>query len=571
MKQKTFKRAISIMLTVFLLICTSSFALTSASAAQSSELTKVTDTVAVVLSSDNIGADSTDHTFTAVKIMDLYKIDDVDATAYQYKLVLDEALATSPDFGTLLSGNGFKYDANTGEITLADGTAIISQKGVNENTSDAAKLAALIAQYSVTKGLTGTEIAQLDTSCNLESGYYVIYETANSRDDGTVATKPILLDLRSTDAEGNPVTQRNITLKDATVSLTKNIVKTGDDDTEVLTKEDTVAIGDVVNYKVETNFPVYEANVASTFTSAKFDITDTFEAALKYDSTTGVTVTVNGAEVAESEDTYSLTTSDTGIVINFKSAYLFNHQGESVVVTYSANVKSPVQPNYSEGNKNTVTVTYSNNPEVDDDVITLIDYATVYTFDFNIVKFDGADDSLLAGAKFQMKNSDGKIMYFEAEGSIYKYGGAVADVADVPEGYTAEIVTGDSYVEIYGVDEGVYTLTETEAPAGFAKLANPATITVEAIKGADNKLTGAAKITVTNAVVITDTVGDTEGDTKNTGAIGNNDVSVILRNYRGISLPETGSITSIILMIAGAVVVIGGAVYMVLSRKKGEK
>ena len=91
------------MLTVFLLICTSSFALTSASAAQSSVLVKDDSTVAVVLSSDNIGADSTDHTFTAVKIMDLYKIDGVDATAYQYKLVLDEALATSPDFGTLHS------------------------------------------------------------------------------------------------------------------------------------------------------------------------------------------------------------------------------------------------------------------------------------------------------------------------------------------------------------------------------------------------------------------------------------------------------------------------------------
>lgn len=273
-----------------------------------------------MLSSDNIGADSTDHTFTAVKIMDLYKIDDVDATAYQYKLVLDEALATSPDFGTLLSNGGFKYDANTGEITLADGSTVVSQSGVNENTSDAAKLASLIAQYAVEKGLTGTSISQLDTSYDLETGYYVIFETANSKDDGTVATKPILLDLRPTDGSGDPVTQRNITLKDATVSLDKNIVKTGDNETEVLTKEDTVAIGDVVNYKVETNFPVYEANVASTFISAKFDITDTFDAGLKYYSTAGVTVAVNDAEVAESEDTYSLTTSDTGIVINFKSA-----------------------------------------------------------------------------------------------------------------------------------------------------------------------------------------------------------------------------------------------------------
>lgn len=320
MKQKTFKRAISIMLTVFLLICTSSFALTSASAAQSSVLVKDDSTVAVVLSSDNIGADSTDHTFTAVKIMDLYKIDGVDATAYQYKLVLDEALATSPDFGTLLSNGGFKYDANTGEITFADGSTVVSQSGVNENTSDAAKLASLITQYAVEKGLTGTSISQLDTSYDLETGYYVIFETANSKDDGTVATKPILLDLRPTDGSGDSVTQRNITLKDATVSLDKNIVKTGDNETGVLTKEDTVAIGDVVNYKVETNFPVYEANVASTFISAKFDITDTFDAGLKYYSTAGVTVAVNDAEVAESEDTYSLTTSDTGIVINFKSA-----------------------------------------------------------------------------------------------------------------------------------------------------------------------------------------------------------------------------------------------------------
>ena len=571
MKQKTIKRMMGVMLAVFLLFSISSLAFTSASAAESAGLTKVTDTVAVVLSSENIGANSTDHGFTAVKLMDLYKIDSVEETAYQYKLVLDETLATDPDFSTLLTNGGFKYDAETGEIKTADGAVIESQAGVNENQSDAAKLAALIAQYTVTKGISGTALAQLDQSYDLESGYYVIYETSNSKNDGTVATKPILLDLRPTDAAGNPVTQRNITLKDAAVSIDKNIITEVNEGTETLAKTDTVSMGDTVNFKIETNLPVYEANAATTFTNAKFEITDTLDTGLKLNiapDNSFLTTYVNGTEYDSYE---SKTAADNTFTVAFSSDFILAHQGESVVLTYSATVTDAAKYNYANGIKNNAKVKYSNNPENSTDVKELGDSTTVYTYAFDIRKLDGADDSLLANAKFQMKNND-KIMYFKNEGNSYKYAGAVASLENVPTDFTAEIqsnATGD--LSVIGLDEGVYTLTETSAPSGYAKLANPATVTVEALKDSENNLTGAAKIRVTNSVAVTDTTGDAEGNTKNTGVLGNSDVNVVLRNFKGISLPETGSLTSIIIMIAGAAVVICGVTYMLVSRKKREK
>ena len=113
-------------------------------------------------------------------------------------------------------------------------------------------------------------------------------------------------------------------------------------------------------------------------------------------------------------------------------------------------------------------------------------------------------------------------------------------------------------------------MTETEAPNGYAKLANVITVQVEAVTE-EGALTGAAKVTVTNATAVTDTTGDTEGGDKTTGTTGVSNVNVVVRNFKGISLPETGSVTSIIVMAAGALVVLVGVAYLLRGRKKDDE
>ena len=566
MNCKTWKKLLAVLLTLATVL---SMSMAAFATGGSVTLTKVETTIPVILSSSATGFDATGHTYAAVKIMDLYKVVEADGSdakdangkpVYQYKLVLTPALAADATaFTNLLAGAGFTFDSKTGEITKADGTAIDSQAGQNENSSDAAQLAALIAQYVVTENIGGTTVNP-GTATNLASGYWVIYETSNAKNDGTVATKPILLDLRPTDASGNTVTRRAITLKDATVTLDKKVVSG-----ETKSDEGTVAIGDTVNYEIDTNFPTYEANAATTFTGAKFELKDTFSAGLDYvytdNVTDGVTVKIDGATVTGG---YTVTYSNRVLTITFASATILANQGKSVAVTYNATVNGNAVVNKTGGNNNKVELEYSNNPEKATDVKKLEDNVPVYTFAFDLKKLDGADDSRLAGAKFQMKNGD-DVLYFTVSGETYTLSDKNAEGAT----NVIETVSGED-ITFKGLDAGTYTLTETEAPTGYAKLANVITVQVEAAKE-EVALTGAAKITVTNATAVTDTTGDTEGGDKTTGTTGVSDVNVVVRNFKGISLPETGSVTSIIVMAAGALVVLVGVAYLLRGRKKDDE
>ena len=566
MNCKTWKKLLAVLLTLATVL---SMSMAAFATGGSVKLTKVETTIPVILSSSVTGFDATGHTYAAVKIMDLYKVVEADGSdakdangkpVYQYKLVLTHALAADATaFTNLLAGAGFKFDSKTGEITKADGTAIASQAGQNENSSDAAQLAALIARYAVEKAIVGTTVNP-GTATSLASGYWVIYETGNAKNDGTVATKPILLDLRPTDASGNTVTQRDITLKDATVTLDKKVVSG-----ETKSDEGTVAIGDTVNYEIDTNFPTYEANAATTFTGAKFELKDTFSDGLDYvytdNVTDGVTVKINGDTVTSG---YTVTYSERVLTITFAPATILANQGKSVTATYNATVNGNAVVNKTGGNNNKVELEYSNNPEKATDVKKLEDNVPVYTFAFDLKKLDGADDSRLAGAKFQMKNGD-DVLYFTVSGETY----TLSDKNAAGATNVIKTVSGED-ITFKGLDAGTYTLTETEAPTGYAKLANGITVQVEAAKEED-ALTGAAKVTVTNATAVTDTTGDTEGGDKTTGTTGVSDVNVVVRNFKGISLPETGSVTSIIVMAAGALVVLVGVAYLLRGRKKDDE
>ena len=568
MNCKTWKKLLAVLLTLATVL---SMSMAAFATGGSVTLTKVETTIPVILSSSATGFDATGHTYAAVKIMDLYKVVEADGSdakdangkpVYQYKLVLTPALAADATaFTNLLAGAGFTFDSKTGEITKADGTSIASQAGQNENSSDAAKLAALIAQYVVTNNIEETSITP-GTAKSLAPGYWVIYETetSNAKNDGTVATKPILLDLRPTDASGNAVTQRAITLKDATVTLDKKVVSG-----ETKSDEGTVAIGDTVNYEIDTNFPTYEANAATTFTGAKFELKDTFSAGLDYvytdNVTDGVTVKIDGATVTGG---YTVTYSNRVLTITFTSATILANQGKSVAVTYNATVNGNAVVNKTGGNNNKVELEYSNNPEKATDVKKLEDNVPAYTFAFDLKKLDGADDSQLGGAKFQMKNGD-DVLYFTVSGETYTLSDKNAEGAT----NVIETVSGED-ITFKGLDAGTYTLTETDAPSGYAKLANVITVQVEAVTE-EGALTGAAKVTVTNATAVTDTTGDTEGGDKTTGTTGVSDVNVVVRNFKGISLPETGSVTSIIVMAAGALVVLVGVAYLLRGRKKDDE
>ena len=512
------------------------------------------------------------HTYNAIKLFDLYKVMEADGTTqakdsngnnvYQYRFVPEFTDAMKTSLQSALNAGGFKIDMNTCAITKTDDSEIATQAGQNEKASDAAKLAAILAKFADQNKATFTNTAEephkfLDmkagTAKNLEDGYWVIYEASNEADDGSVATKPILLDVRSGETGGG---QRNIALKDAKVTVDKKIVSAN---AHSVNKDD-LAIGDVVKFEVDTNFPIYQADSATTFTGAKFEILDNLSEGLTLDQTK-ITVTIDGERqpTPAGADTFTTTGTDANTLkIAFANAFIMAHQGEAIVVNYEAALNEKAAYNDADGNPNTVTLTYSNNPMNSSDVKTLTDHTESYTYAFDLRKLDGAYDTILAGAEFEMKKG-GNVVKFRM--------GANGEYIVDPNGSVAKITTTSADLKIVGLDEGTYTLHEIKAPTGYSLLAQDVTVTIAAVVES-GEITGACTVTVSNSTAITDTANDTEGASKTTGVTGASDVNVVVRNYRGITLPETGSIAAIATIVFGLGNMLGGAV--LISRKKND-
>jgi len=522
---------------------------------------KVTDTKGVTLVSAVTGADAAKHSYVAIKVMDLMQLFDKDGTAvkidgnkvYQYELVA--ALKANTAFAAALTDAGFTFDPNSGE--LKKGTTA----GADMSDSDKAKFASIISTYA---GTTGTAMT-LGVSATLECGYYLFIETANT-ENGMIYTRPVLRAILPEDSDDGVT----ITLKDEKIPEDKTT-----DDIDL-----TVYYGQEMNYSITTEFPVYSLAENEVFKPGqpRFEIGDAAVGLDYVNFDTNLKVKVDGTDIAASVTVEDVTTTNytvtkttnaaeemTGFKIAFDRAFIIANQGKAIEVTYKMKVREDAVINSSDGVRNTATVTFSTNPTKDDSVDTETTTTVVlHTYGFGILKINSADESMLAGATFNLKRSGSDTpLTFKKDGNTYIYSA---------DGTVTDIVSTDAQLVIKGLDAGTYVLTETEAPSGYAK-AGDITIVIEGVE-ADGVLTGAAKITVTNAGVTDGTKTDGKyviTAEATTGTDGQANISVLVKNYKGITLPGTGSVTSIIVMVVGAVIVLGGGAFLLFGKKKGEE
>ena len=172
---------------------------------------------------------------------------------------------------------------------------------------------------------------------------------------------------------------------------------------------------------------------------------------------------------------------------------------------------------------NTVYIDYSNYETAPVTV-------NVKCFDFTLKKTAADGTTQLTGAEFELRTSTGDPILFTKDGTTYnKVDGEVSGEGE------AKIEAGQ--VKITGLAAGTYTLVETKAPEGYNKLSVNPTITI------------AADGTVTT------TGGEVSGDV------------VTIKNNAGILFPSTGGMGDTILLIVGAILVIGSAVIF-MARKK---
>ena len=286
-------------------------------------------------------------------------------------------------------------------------------------------------------------------------------------------------------------------------------------------KKSTAAVGDTVNYTVSfdaTNYYVSN-NVGKKITS--YTIVDT---PVNLDiNQSSVAVTVNGTAVTQKTVTKDAVTGKLTVVLPWVDATtgdsLYATPSE-VVLTYSATVKTGTATTDSLSGKATnkadITYNYGDNSNT----ITTNE-AEVDTLGFAIRKIDSSN-ALLSGAEFKVyknETSSEAIKFVKTAEGYYRLATSdeISSAVDV-------IPAGAAFVN--GLDKGTYYLEEVKAPAGYNKLTERKSVTVE---------TDGARADVVN--------------------------------QKGTELPSTGSFGTRMLYVVGAAAILVASVYMVAKRR----
>ena len=232
--------------------------------------------------------------------------------------------------------------------------------------------------------------------------------------------------------------------------------------------------------------------------------------------------------------------------------------GARVVAVYNAPLGANCNRGAIKGNPNEVYLRYPRSPFADQSVDagftrTPSDDATAYTWGLSLIKRSSSDDSPLAGAKLRIVDDRGRAL--SADGTR-------------PTDADACIVTDkDGYVELNGVDAGVYTVEEVAAPKGYTAFEGKRTVTVTA-EGLDVKQVAAAKPKVT---VSAESPLRVDAADAGTGSI---ELSVLNTPSKEASrgfMPSTGDRTLVLVAALAAIGVVAIVAALVIKRGGGRR
>ncbi|MBQ7017140.1 MAG: isopeptide-forming domain-containing fimbrial protein [Firmicutes bacterium] len=339
--------------------------------------------------------------------------------------------------------------------------------------------------------------------------------------------------------------------KSALPTIDKSIVNSDGN-----TNGNDVAVGDTVEFKIDTVIPSYSAAYEEVIVT----ITDELSAGLALNEDS-IEITIGGDEFTPAEG--KLTTTAAGFTLDLSDVALEN-SGEAVVINYTATVDTDFAYNFAE-NTNEATLTYTNNP-TDKSSVTPIKDKT-YTYTFGIDGLLNGENSEITKELFKV-NENGDVEVVENE----------VVVTNPLKGATFKLtndVTGDEYeatsvedgsLTFTGLDCGTYTLIETAAPAGYSVNEEEHEVVISATYNEDGTL---ATYTITIDNEATSTYEDTAtGEAKN--IVKNTIGSTGIVNTKLIALPGTGGIGTTIFTVVGCAVMVGAAFLFFMNRKKEE-
>ena len=500
----------------------------------------------------------------------IYKLFDANPSGTQENGKDVIAYTASDAVYTWLSGNDAAKDLFTFTKNTA-GTWNVEQKG-----SDAEIIAFLDSLITKSGDTTtvDTELAKLQVGTTVTAteatvkfdkipfGYYVVKSSLGA----TVSVDSTNKDVTIIDKnQGGPDWDIDDDHTGKAFTDEEGNVKKTDGKTDIVNSAN---YGDVVNYVIGVNTTNYDGadQIINYF------VKDTLGKGLTYNKTS-LKVTVGETTLAT--DKYTVTWDDTnnGFEITVpwvdsNSASLYTSPNE-LKVYYSATVTDTAVI-AGEGNKNTANFTYQkknqDKPPYDEKNEKT---TTTYVYALGLLKVatkTGSENITLAGAKFKVTDSTGAAVNVIADTTTGEY---KLDTRADGEGVTRsnEVVTpANGVIIIKGLEAGKYTLTETEAPAGYNLLTKPVEIEASIAQTSTYKQTIITHYDSEGHVVAT----EEEAASSITTNTSTNVVPVSVENQKGTELPSTGGMGTTIFYLVGAILVLGAGVVLVTRRRMAQ-
>ncbi|MBQ9913884.1 MAG: isopeptide-forming domain-containing fimbrial protein [Clostridia bacterium] len=280
----------------------------------------------------------------------------------------------------------------------------------------------------------------------------------------------------------------------------------------------------------------YKSTVTVGVGATNYVMHDTMEAGLTFNNDVVVKLADGTAVDAANYTVVYPATDGHTFDVTFKNDFIAGlAKGTQFTVYYSATLNENANI-VTEGNDNTVYLSYGEDSTWE----TAEHKTTTYTWKMDVLKFakDGETQIKLAGAKFQLLGADGNAIKFS------EVAGAAVPTYKVDADGAIDTITTDANgkFELVGLDEGAYKLHETEAPAGYNKLAADLDVVITSTYDED-ALTAAYKINNADPATIE------------------------VENKTGGLLPETGGIGTTIFYVVGIVMMLGAGIVLISKKR----
>lgn len=362
------------------------------------------------------------------------------------------------------------------------------------------------------------------------------------------------------------------------------------------------AVGDTIEYKVKVVIPANIGKLKTFFlTDTPMNLKDKTDS-IKFYSDADCTAEITSANIlVDTEGTTEYATY--GFKITFDTAKLNNptYAGKTIYIKYNAELNKEAAVTTTEGNHNTIDLTYSKKTSTDSTVVEtesdwnkIEDTAVVYTFQIDIAK-TGENKETLDGVEFDLyeevaKNESDKTLLTDAQAKALGFTNTAVAYKKVDHGVTA----GGGKLTFKGLSNSStsvtngtnrYWLVETKTVDGYNLLAKPveAKLSIAYMtKWKEKNKYESSKLVKHERTEVKETFATDENDNANNtnitmnggkenGEKGIGSKSIVVINKKGFQLPVTGGFGTLLFSGIGVLLVLAGVAVLFSMKKKNDR